>query len=145
MRVEVFRAVRAKLCLDPVLVSYIGEGRVFRAKSGIGISLPAVTLQENSESSMPDVSYCRFRTRTNDPVLQADIWVNGNAEESPRTGEALELIANRVDEVLLDAENPVSGTRMWRRITSSQQFEEDTKFWHAALRYSFQYRLTDTK
>lgn len=145
MKLAVFHAVLARLTEDPVLQDYLGDGQIVRAKAGAPAQLPAITLQENNESSRPDVSYATFRTRTNDPVLQVDIWVRENREEFPSTGEDLETIANRVDAVLLDAAAPVSGTRLWRKISGSQQFEADTKIWHAALRYAFQYRLTDTE
>jgi hypothetical protein len=60
--------------------------------------------------------------------------------------ERIDLIANRIDEILLDADTPTTGTLAgtWQKTTSSQQHEQDERIWHNALRYSFQYSKTDT-
>jgi hypothetical protein len=143
MRHEVFQAILDKLTSDGVLTSRLGGAYVYRRQTNRVGRIPSVTLAENTESSTPRVGYRVTRKRDNSPILQVDIWVSGDDESSPNSGEDADLIAERVDELLLDASSPLTGTGQWARTTSSQQFEEDTRIWHNALRYTFQYSITD--
>ena len=144
MRHEVFQAILDKLAADSALVTRLGEARVFRRQADQPAQAPSITLAENTESSTPRVGYRVTRVRDNSSVLQVDVWVSGDDESAPNSGEDADLIAERVDEVLLDAASPVAGTGQWSRTSSSQQFEEGTRVWHNALRYSFQYSIRDS-
>jgi len=109
--------------------------------------IPAVTVMENNEKSIPRVGYIAGpKTRDNSPTVQIDVWVSSADESFPCTGEDADMIAERIDQLLLDASSPVTDTRAgtWQKTSSSQQHDEDTRIWHNALRYTFEYSLTDT-
>jgi len=144
MRAEIFQAIRSKLLLDTVLTSYIGEEQVFRSKPGAIITVPAVTLQPNSESSVVRAGYNNSKVRDNNPVLQVGVWVSANADGFPCSGEDADVIVGRIDAILLDAASPIPGTSGWMKVTSSQQYEGDTGLWHNAARYSFRYSVIDS-
>lgn len=143
MKAAVFQAILTKLTSDATLVSRLGGALVYRRQTDRIGHIPSITISENTEASVPRVGYRTIRMRDNSPVLQVDIWVSGDDESSPNSGEDADLIAERVDELLLDASSPVTGTQQWARTSSSQQFEDDVRVWHNALRYSFQYSITD--
>jgi hypothetical protein len=136
-------AIRSKLLADSGLTALIGANRVFRRAPHSTANLPCVTLQDGNESSTPQVSYAIFKKRWQDPSVQIDVWVDGDAEDFPNTGEDASTIADQIDTILLDALNPVSITRMWKRVSSTEQWEDDERTWHIASRYEFMYTLTD--
>jgi hypothetical protein len=101
---------------------------------------------ENNESSQPRVGYNTVKTRDNSPTIQIDVWVSSADESFPCTGEDCDLIANRIDELLLDSTAEVTGTRSgtWKKASASQQQDQETNIWHNALRFTFEYAKTDT-
>ncbi len=147
MITTIFQAILTKLNGDAILQGYFGSTSfAFRGKLLAPFSVPSITITENNEKSVPRVGYCTSKKRDNTPTIQVDVWVSSADESFPCTGEDADTIANRVDEILLDADTPTTGTLAgtWQKTTSSQQHEDDTRIWHNALRYSFQYSKTDT-
>lgn len=144
----VFQAILDKLNDDATLQAYFSTTFfAYRAKSYAPFVVPSITLMENNEKSKARVGYTTTaKIRDNSPTIQVDVWVSSADESFPCTGEDADLIANRIDELLLDADTPTTGTMAgtWQKTSSSQQFEDDTRIWHNALRYSFKYSKTDT-
>ena len=88
------------------------------------------------------MGYNTSKIRDNDPVVQVDLWASSQSETFPCTGEDLDLVADRVDAILLGI-SPVTGTYLWEKKTESSQFEDDTGIFHAARRYAFRYSVID--
>lgn len=145
MITSVFQEILDKLNDDATLQSYFGSTSfAFRAKAYTPFTVPSVTLMENTEKSATRAGYSGSKVRENSTAIQVDVWVSSADESFPCTGEDADLIAERIDEVLLDGTTPVTGTTSWEKIGSSQQHEDDTAIWHNALRYSFRYSALDT-
>jgi hypothetical protein len=148
MKGTVYQAILDKLNDDATLQGYFGSTFfAFRAGPLTPLAVPSITLQENTEKSKPRVGYTTTaKTRDNSPTIQVDIWVSSGDESFPCTGEDTDLIAERIDELFLDATSEVTGTKAgtWEKMGSSQQHESDERIWHNALRYSFEYSITDT-
>lgn len=133
MKLPIFALVRNTLKNDATLQGYLGGAYVYRRHPAQAPKVPSITLDENTEKSKPRVGYITHKTRDLAPTLQVDVWVASS-------GEDLDRVAYRVDELLLPG---VTGTRAWERISSSDQYDEDLKAFHKALRYSFEYSVTD--
>jgi hypothetical protein len=147
MITTIFQAILDKLNSDTTLQGYFGSTSfAFRASMAAPFSVPSITLMENNEKSIPRTGYNTFKIRDNSPTIQIDVWVSSADESFPCTGEDADLIANRIDELLLNSSSVVPGTieGSWQKTSSSQQHEQDERVWHNALRYSFQYSKTDT-
>ena len=146
MITSIYAAILSKLNADSTLLGYLGGAYCFRAKMTAPFRVPSVTLMENSEKSDPRCGYNAIKKRDNYPTLQVDVWVSSADEAFPCTGEDADTIANRIDAVLLDSTSAVTGTTegSWRKISSSQQYEPEERIWHNAIRYSFQYTITDS-
>ena len=148
MIASVFQAILDKLNDDATLQGYLGSSMfAFRAKTAAPFVVPSITLMENTEKSKARVGYATTaKTRDNTPTVQVDVWVSSADESFPCTGEDADLIAERIDQLLLNASSPVTGTMAgtWQKASSSQQHEQDERVWHNALRYSFAYSTTDT-
>lgn len=144
----VFQAILDKLNDDATLHAYFSTTFfAYRAKSYAPFVVPSITLMENNEKSKARVGYTTTaKIRDNSPTIQIDVWVCSADESFPCTGEDADLIAERIDQLLLNASSPTTGTMAgtWQKTSSSQQHEEDERIWHNALRYSFQYSTTDT-
>ena len=147
MHTTIFAAVVDKLNDDATLQGYFGSTFfAYRAKMAAPAQIPSISVGENTEKSAPRVGSLTTKRRDASPTLQIDIWVSSHSEEFPCTGEDADTIAERVDELLLTPSKAVTGTLQgsWSKVSGSQQHEDDTTIWHNALRYSFQYSLTDT-
>ena len=143
MKTTVFQGIIDAIASDATILGYLGGTYVFRGKADGLAHVPSITVRETTESSLKRVCYNAFPVRDNDVAVQVDVWVSAAGESFPYTGEHIDQIAERVDELLVGA-TPVSGTRAWQKVGSSQQYEDDTSIWHNALRYTFQYSITDT-
>jgi hypothetical protein len=143
MNVTVFQAILDTLAADTTLTGYLGGAYIFRARNVAPSQIPSITIQTNNESGKNRPGAAITKHRDANPTVQVDIWISSASEEFPCTGEDADLIANRIDSILLDASSPVTGTGVWEKTTESQQYESDTQIWHSALRYSFQYSLFD--
>lgn len=145
MITAIFQAILDKLNGDTILQSYFGSTSfAFRAKMTAPSQIPSITLMENTEKSTTQAGYRGSKVRENSATIQVDIWVSSADESFPCTGEDADLIAERIDEVLLDGTTPVTGTTSWQKSGSSQQNEADERIWHNALRYSFRYSALDS-
>jgi hypothetical protein len=147
MITTVFQAILDKLNGDATLQGYFGTTFfAYRASRVAPFVIPSLTLMENNEKSIPRTGYNAFKVRDNSPTIQIDVWVSSADESFPCTGEDADLIANRIDELLLNSSSAVTGTieGSWQKTSSSQQHEESERIWHNALRYGFMYSKTDT-
>ena len=138
-----FQAIIDKLEADATLLTYLGGAYVFRGKATRAMQVPSITLTTNTEKATHRAGYNSNRVRDLYPTLQVDVWVSSEDAAFPCTGEDADTIENRVDAVLMSS-SPVSGTILWQKISASQQYEQDTRIWHNAIRYSFRYTTTDT-
>lgn len=145
MITSVFQEILDKLNDDTTLQGYLGSTSfAFRAKAYAPFTVPSVTLMENTEKSTTRAGYRGSKVRENSPAIQVDVWVSSADESFPCTGEDADLIANRIEEVLMDGTTQVTGTTSWQKVSSSQQHENDERIWHNALRFSFRYSALDS-
>ena len=146
MITTVFQEILDTLNEDGILTGYIGANHCYRARMTAPSIIPSVTIMENNEKCTPRVGYDAVHVRDHACTVQVDIWVSSSDETFPCTGEDTDLIAERIDELLLNSRSEVVGTRAgsWQKVSSSQQYEADEMIWHNALRYSFEYSKTDT-
>ena len=142
MNPTIFACILNLLRLDPTLTELLGGEFVFRAKGVQPAHIPSVTLLENNENSTLRTGYNTWKTRDQNPTLQVDIWIDTNQEAHPCTGEDADLIADRIDSILI-APDAIAGTWGWSRTSSSTQHDEDIGGVHIARRYSFKYKTTD--
>jgi hypothetical protein len=148
MKLDIFGAILTKLNGDATLQGLLGgTNRCFRARRILPEDCSCVTVKSTNESSSPRVGYAVYqKIRDQSALIQVDIWVSAQDETKPCTGEDTDEIETRIDAILLDAVTETSGTLQgsWQKTTASQQFEDDVRIWHNAIRYGFQYSLTDT-
>lgn len=115
-----------------------GSSNVFPRHRQAAQMIPGVYVMSNAETSTRRPGYRAgpaFKIRDNAATIQCDIFDN-------RTAALADAIADAVDVALLSAN--VTGTRGWRRVSRSEQFEEETRLHHIALRFSFEYSITDS-
>ena len=143
MNTTVFQAILDNLQADTTLTGYLGGAYIFRAKAVAPSQIPSVTLQTNNEKSDKRAGYNSSKHRDASPTIQIDVWVSDQHEGMPCTGEDADIIANRIDSTILNPTSQITGTYGWSKTTESQQHEDETGIWHNALRYTFQYTLTD--
>jgi len=144
--VDVFQAILDKLNDDSTLQNYLGSEFAFRANLVQPSTIPSITVMINTEKSTLRPGSAYTRRRDTDQTIQVDVWVSSADESFPCTGEDADLIADRIDELLLNPASPVTGTLAgsWQKTSASQQYEPETRIWHNAARYSFQYSMMDT-
>jgi hypothetical protein len=164
MNTTIFDAIITRLNGDATLMSLmgktVGDNPCYRAQRLSAITPPAVTLHANTESSdmFPGSNYAISAPltgaiiATNKATIQVDIWVSSSSSTTPSTGLDTDAIGNQID-ILLIWNSPgytyydSEGTKLfeshgWRRVSSSQQYEEDNGgLWHNALRYEFYYHI----
>lgn len=90
--------------------------------------VPGVYLLYGNGTSTPRFGFGVSQLTDEDQTVQVDLFA--------LTPEAVWEIHAVVNPLLLGG---VAGTRAWRNITTSEQYEQDTKRWHIALRYRFEY------
>jgi len=120
-------------------------GHVFPGWRTDDMVLPCLTITENSESSVRRPTYGTSRHRDNSPTIQIDFWTSVDDSNAPTTDVEVDLICDRIDELLFKPGN-VANTRSWRRSTTSPLSPDPDapRELHKALRYSFEYGVTDT-
>jgi len=143
MRSEIFSRIAERLAGDASLATLLGAGGVVR-RAGVDDSLavPSVTLTPGVESARPKPGSALTGNRGASPTLQVDVWVDGRADGAPCTGDDADAISDLVDDLLLDAASPISGTSGWVRISDSHQ-RDSAGLWHNSARYAFRYSLTN--
>lgn len=110
---------------DNITMAHISQAGLF----------PGVTVIQNAESSKKRVGFIAVKTRDQYPIVQIDCWTKKSFQEAY-------LIADLVD-ILCIGDN-ITGTFAWQKVSDSDQFEADVHVFHKALRYSFQYVITDS-
>ena len=143
MIISVFQAILDNLNDDSILTGYIGANHCFRARMVAPAQIPSITLMQNNEKSDQRVGYNSSKHRDSTPTIQIDVWVSSNDETFPSSGEDADIIANRIDEVILNPTTPITGTFGWSKDTESQQHDNEVNIWHNALRFSFRTTLQD--
>lgn len=145
MTVAILASIINSLSADATILSYLGGDYVFRAKTTAPEQIPSITVKINNERSTPRPGYITTKKRDNYPTAQVDIWVSDAGDSFPHSGDDIDTIEGRIDEILLDASAPPAGTLAgtWEKESSTQDHEDETGIWHNALRYTFQYALSD--
>lgn len=143
MITSVFQAILDNLNKDSILTGYIGANHCYRARMVAPSQVPSITLMQNNEKSDCRPGYNSSKHRDSTPTIQIDVWVSSNDETFPSSGEDTDIIANRIDEVILNPVTPITGTFGWSKDTESQQHDNEVNIWHNALRYSFRYSAQD--
>jgi hypothetical protein len=159
----IFGAILDRLNADATLMTLlgktVGDAPCFRAQRKAPISTPSVTLRITPE---PSELFCgtdnaistplpNALLATNSPTIQLDIWVSSESSSTPNTGQDADAIEARIDVLLRlntlgwkyydSSGNLLFRTHGWRRITTSQQYEDDTSLWHNVVRYEFWYLI----
>lgn len=163
MNATIFGAILDRLNADATLMTLmgktVGDNPCFRAQRKAPIYTPSVTLRAAPE---PSELFCgtdyaintpvtNALLATNSPTIQLDIWVSSESSTTPNTGQDADAIEARIDLLLrlntpgwkyYDSEGTLLfRTHGWRRITTSQQYEDDTSLWHNVVRYEFWYLI----
>ena len=68
-------------------------------------------------------------------MLQVDVFVKDSVYN-------LDKISNRIDELLMP--DTITGTRGWHKLSQSEYFEDDIQAHHKAIRFMFEYTVTDS-
>jgi hypothetical protein len=139
MNPTVMTSLWTLLDTDSTLLALLA-GRVFLGWKTDEMDIPCATIAENNESSTPRVCYGANYHRDSSPTVQIDIWIERTRETAPNSVEDVEAIVTRIDWLLF--RTGVTNTRGWRRVSSSGPTPEGNLF-HKALRYEFQYSVTD--
>lgn len=142
MNLTIFTGVLDLLLASSSLSALLGGPYVYRSHGVTPARIPSITLLGNNESSKLRPGYNTYKHRDNSPTLQVDIWIDTNQETSPCTGEDADEIADLIDGILF-APGAITGTTGWSRTSRTTQHDEDIGGVHIALRYSFNYALTD--
>jgi len=140
MMPTILAALRKALNDDSALGTLLGGKRVYLGWLTEKMTIPCVTITENSERSTPRPCHASGRHRDNSSVVQIDIWIDRTDDEPPSTVEDVETIVSRIDELLFVT--GVTNTRGWSRVSSSGPHQEDDLL-HKALRYEFAYSVKD--
>ena len=159
----IFGAILDRLNNDAALMALlgktVGDAACFRAQRKAPISTPSVTMRIAPE---PSELFCgtdyaistpvtNALLATNYPTIQLDIWVSSESSTTPNTGQDADAIEAQID-LLLRLNTPgwkyydsggnlLFRTHGWRKITTSQQYEDDTSLWHNVVRYEFWYLI----
>lgn len=129
-------AVLAALKADSSLITLLGSANnITMAHISQTNAFPSVTVIQNTESAKKRVGYIAVKTRDQYPIVQIDCWTKKSFQEAYQ-------IADLID-ILCVGDNIV-GTLAWQKVSDSDQFEADVHVFHKALRYSFQYVITDS-
>lgn len=159
----IFGAILDRLNNDATLMALlgktVGDAACFRAQRKAPISTPSVTMRMAPE---PSELFCgtdyaistpvtNALLATNYPTVQFDIWVSSESSTTPNNGQNADAIEARID-ILLRLNTPgwkyydsggnlLFRTHGWRKITTTQQYEDDTSLWHNVVRYEFWYLI----
>lgn len=135
MSTSVMTAVLDALKADSSLVLFLGStANIITSHISQAKIFPAVSVFQNTESSKKRVGYKAVKTRDQYSIYQVDV-------ASTKTMQETFEIADLID-ILCVGDN-IAGTLAWQKVSDSDQFEEDVHVFHKALRYSFQYVITD--
>lgn len=135
MSTLVMTAVLDALKADSALVTFLGSAdNVISSHISQASIFPAVSVFQNTESAKKRVGYNAVKTRDQYPIYQIDV---ASTETKQETFEIADLV-----DILCVGDN-ITGTMAWQKVSDSDQFEADVHVFHKALRYSFQYSITD--
>jgi hypothetical protein len=135
MTKSIIKAVRDTLVADDTLTTILGGEYIYMSEIMQTMQIPSVTLRLTSESSKNRVGYATYKKRDNRAIIQCDIWSKKSRQETYE-------IADQIDVNLMSWS--VTGTRCWSKVSDSDMYEEDTKIYHKAIRFEFEYVITDT-
>ena len=137
MSKTVMKAVIDALKADSSLVTLLGSANNITMAhiSQTGV-FPGVTVMQNTESSKKRVGYNAVHTRDQYPVIQIDCWTKKSMQEAYQIADLVDIVC---------VSDGIGNTTLgWQKVSDSDQFEEDVHVYHKALRYSFQYAITDS-
>lgn len=135
MTKSIIKAVRDTLVADSIITTLLGGNYIYFSEIMQAAQFPSITLRLSSESSKNRVGYATYKKRDNYATIQCDIW-------SKKSRQQTYEIADALDENFMAWS--VSSTRCWSKISDSDMYEDDTRINHKAMRYSFEYVVTDT-
>lgn len=134
MTVAITAAVITALKANTALATALGGQYVYPRYTGTVRQVPGVYISLTNETSSQRPGYATHRHRDANPFVQVDIFSTGSAA-------VVDAIADAVDTCLFGT--AITGTRGWSRVSRSEQFEDDTRVQHVALRFSFSYSIQD--
>jgi len=137
MKTTVKAAILDRLYNDTILQGYLGGAYVRLGHISDTDQVPVVTIEEIFERAEPRVGYNSHYKRDNFPTIQIDIQFHGTEPLLK-----FDQIEERIDVLLFKM--GISGTMGWKRVTSSNQYDDDTETRIRTLRYQFQYVINDT-
>lgn len=153
--------ILAKLNGDATLLELLGvltldpeDPPCIRAQRLAQIRIPSVTIRDAGTPTtlMPGIDAASQITGAlvadENPTIELNVWVGSEGGISPdgisypQTGEDADRIMERCDYLLLgDRLHPVQDTIRWNGVSTSQQYEVETGYWHNLRRYTFSYYL----
>ena len=135
MTKAIIKAVRDAMLAHTTLTTALGGNYIYFSEIMQTNQIPSITMRINTESSYKRVGYNASKKRDNSATLQCDIWSKSSRQQTYEIADILEA--------LLMGEN-VTNTRCWTKTSDSDQYEADTEIYHKALRFTFDYTITDS-
>ena len=135
MLASIFAEIRNTLKNDSTIQTLLGGEYVYVAHVSQTNQIPSITLTGSTERCKKRPGYNTDLHRDNESVVQVDVWSKKSVLETLN-------IANRCDTILVT--DSVGGTYGWQKISDSDIFEDDTRLYHKAMRYSFGYVIDDS-
>jgi hypothetical protein len=151
----------AKLNGDSTLLTMLGVTTLdpanppcFRSQRLSPSKIPSVTIRNAGTPTkpLPGIDHASLIAGSlladENPTIELNAWVSSEGGVSPdglsypQTGEDADQIISRCDYLLIgDRVNPVQDTIQWNGISTSQQYEVETGYWHNLRRYTFSYYM----
>lgn len=135
MLADTYANIRNLLKDDTTMQSLLGGEYVYVSYVSQTNQIPSVTILQNNENSTKRTCYNQFKERELSSTVQIDVWSECTVKETVD-------IANRIDALLMLT--GVTNTWGWEKIQDSDTFEDDTRVYHKALRYTFMEKVTDS-
>jgi hypothetical protein len=134
MTTEMIESVRNTLLADAGLIALLGGEYIVVTDVMDDYHYPAISLHLGNEGGEPRTGYVAYKQRDMTPIVQCDLWSKKSKRETY-------LLAAITDRLFLSWSVPE--TRSWKKMSDNDLFEKDTKIFHKATRFRFEYTITD--
>ena len=154
MKAAIFNAIIDTLKADTTLVGYLGGPYVFRAQKIAPARIPSVTVRMVGETSHMRTGFTQVKTapiphtilRFKQSTITVKVWVSSQHTGFPQTGADSDLIADHIEDILLDSTNFPTGpagdtesTHAWNKVSETQMHEDEKELWCNTMRFTFEY------
>jgi len=136
MNSTIFAAIRTALQANTSLTSLITSNTRIAAPNRLGPSVyPFIDIKGEDGLGEKRTGYKYWKEREQEGILTVEIYVKTSWKDA-------DDIASQVDKTLIS--NTVSSTWGWKKISSSNIWEDEEKIFKKTIRYNFNYLITDS-